>query len=66
MVLYWTALYWEVFLIFCPLHACNREDNKLETPLNIINYDLSNKFVIEWTRFWQCHPKLSIKNFVKV
>ncbi len=74
LVLYWIIV-GGISNILTP-HVCKygQKMNKKNPPLNIIvvqyittfNYDLSNKHIIEFTHFQQCHQKLNIINFVKV
>ncbi len=49
----------------------NKENNKI-SQYNVVqynttfNYELSNKHIIEFTHFRQCHQKLNIMSIVKI
>lgn len=68
IVLYWTALDSEVFLILCPLHVWKWEEQKMTFQYNVVqcnsifNYDLCNKHIIEITHA----TMLNIMGFVKI
>ncbi len=61
VVLYWTVLYWEVFLMFCPFRTVNAFQHNTNT-----DHDLHNKHVVERKSVWQRQQKMNIIIFLNV
>lgn len=62
VVLYWTALHWNPFPIFCPPHVC-KWGNVVQFNTTA-NFNFSNKQIAKWILPWQYKSKLSIIIFV--